>query len=61
MDTAQPQPILILYADGRIEIPGAQTYGQALGVMAIIERAAQGLRDKALAQPLQVAPIQAAA
>lgn len=51
-ETSKPEIVLILRADGSIEMPTARTYGQALAIMAVIERAAQAVREQAFAQPM---------
>lgn len=50
---ARPRPLLILYADGSLEMPGTETYDQALNIMAVVGRKAEMLHKEALAQKLR--------
>ena len=50
------KPLLVLYADGSIETPGATTYGELLARLNVIEQLAGRIRQQMLALPLPVAP-----
>ena len=48
--------LLILHADGHIELPTARTHREALAIMSIIGKAAEALHERLLDVPLQAPP-----
>ena len=48
--------LLILHADGHIELPTARTHREALAIMNLIAKAAEALHERLLDAPLQAPP-----